>query len=551
MVELAEAGGIPALNKRAEKSWHYQLGRLVVTRFQLFQLAVLVLMAINVFYRLSSAVVSDMDEARYGVAASEMLDAHNWLVPTYGGRTEYWNLKPPLGYWLIQASYSIFGRSVFALRLPAALCALGVVLLTMTIGRRWFGRRVAILAGLFMATCFGFLSHHGARSGDLDAQLTLISMLLLWQVPKLSVSSASRLWFGLLFGVAFLLKSFAIMPFAIASVIYLLWVDDKKTRVRDWLPALMVFVGIVGAWMLVRTIKDGTAYFVVRMTYEDLFLRATHEVDHGSRYAPWGYAASLFDRFAPWPVFIVVGWLYKLRGKVSASQPLYRLVMLWALVPLSLFSLAHTHHHWYLNPAYPAFAMLSAIALLNITKRQVSMLARNLMVGLLAVLLVACEVRVIKRCAHRDRMPPSQRFLSSLGKYNLRHGTPLQASFPLSHSERFILQVVCGFDVRDPETEAVKGAATPAYPTLSLSRMPSALQDSRMEPLPGTVLAQYHDLMLLKHDVPVTGLAESQSDINTATPNHDLFTLQRTGVGDHLHGRHGRRSRTAGYRHGF
>ena len=40
---------------------------------------------------------------------------------------------------------------------------------------RWFGRRAAILAGLFMTTCFGFLSNHGARSGN--SGLTLFSKL--------------------------------------------------------------------------------------------------------------------------------------------------------------------------------------------------------------------------------------------------------------------------------------------------------------------------------------------------------------------------------------
>jgi hypothetical protein len=166
-------------------------------------------------------------------------------------------------------------------------------------------------------------------------------------------------------------------------------------------------------------------------------------------------------------------------------------------------------------------------------------------------LLVACEVRVIKRSAHRDRMPSSQRFLSSLGKYNLRHGTPLQTSFPLSHSERFILQVVCGFDVRDPETGATNGAATPAYPALTLLRMPAALDELKMQKPLGTVLAQDHDLILLKHDMPVTGSGESQPDINIVAEDNGLMILQRpAGFRDHIHGRH-RRSRTADYRHRF
>lgn len=491
---VVHADSLRARAMQVKPSWSYRLGWLVITRFHSVMLAVMLLMAINVFYGLSTAVVSDMDEARYGVAASEMLDAHDWLVPTYGGQPEYWNLKPPLGYWLIQASYSLFGRSVFALRLPSALCALGVVFFTMMFARRWFGSRVAILSGLFTATCFGFLSHHGARSGDLDAQLTLIAALLLMQVPSLGTSYVHRLLFGVLFAVAFLLKSFAIMPFAVATCIYLMFFSGEQVRLRDWLPSLVVFVSIVGTWMLIRSWHDGTAYFVVRMTYEDLFMRATSEIDNGSSYSPWRYAASLFDRFAPWPFFMALGWLYQFRARTRPSQPAYRLVMLWALAPLCLFSLAHTHHHWYLDPAYPAFAMLSAIGFVAIIKWQSAERSRALLVVTLAVMLIACETRVLMRCIERDRMPPAQLFLASLGKFKHHRGTQLRANYPLSHSERFILQVICGFDVTDSSQSTLTSAAITSGVTLFKASSPA---EHPFVESTHAVLAEHNDLLLI------------------------------------------------------
>ncbi len=146
--------------------------------------AVFALMAFNAFWGLGDTLVRDLDEARYGVAASEMLHRHSLLVTTYAGATEFWNLKPPLGYWMLELSYLAVGETPLGLRLPAAVCGLLTVALTMLAGRRMGGWRTGILAGIMLATSTGLLAQHGARSAQLDSQLTLILLLLLMLAPK-------------------------------------------------------------------------------------------------------------------------------------------------------------------------------------------------------------------------------------------------------------------------------------------------------------------------------------------------------------------------------
>jgi hypothetical protein len=501
MTELvAEATQAMMGTGRQERSWNYRLGHLVVTHYWFSQLFVMALMTVNVFWRLSSTVISSMDEARYGVAASEMLNAREQWIPTYGGLAEYWNLKPPLGYWLIEASYALFGRTVWALRLTSALCALGAVMLTMAFCRRWFGRRAAILAGLFVTTCFGFLSSHGARSGDLDAALTLILLLALIQVPNLRDSQMRRLAWGLLLALGFLLKSFAILPFALAAVICLAWTERERVPWRQWVPAVVLFAGIVGSWALVRTIKDGTAYFVIRMTYEDLFMRSTHLIDSGS-YSLWGYAIALFDRFAPWPVIVILSWGYQSRGaEADKHEFVRRLLVLWAFVPLCLFSLARTQHHWYLDPTYPAWAILAAVALLAIMRSVKGEFGRSILLCVAALALTACEVRLLGRVAVSDRRPSSQLFLASLRNCQSLRGEPLYAAFSLSHSERFILQVMDGFDVGEPGPDANR---------MDLPQRPSGLvlysKHGHRAPYYASsdpsIVAQSEDYLLIDRDV--------------------------------------------------
>jgi 4-amino-4-deoxy-L-arabinose transferase-like glycosyltransferase len=459
------ADDLPGEHRRHRHSLNYLLGRLALRHYALAVALILMLAVMNCFWRLSSSVISDLDEARYGVAASEMLHNHSALVATYAGKPEYWNLKPPLGYWMQELSYKAFGPTVFALRFPAALCTLMVIALTMSTCKHWYGRRPALLAGLMLTTCFGLVSHHGGRSGDLDSALTLIMLVAVIQVPRLVQSSVARLLWAGMFALGFLLKSFAILPFVAITMLYLLCSGDwRRTRGFDWLPAIAVLSSIVLAWVLARCWVDGSVYFVSRMFHEDLIQRSTRVIDV-EIYKPWGYVAVLLDRFAPWPMFILaatvlrVGRVVALRGfgtqQAELSPPSIanqsRLIWLWALAPLLAFSLVRTQHHWYLDPTYPAWSILAACASLNLMALGARR-ARVIAVSLIVIGLMFCETRILFRVFRTDRRPAAQAFLLSLpNRLRLPADTIIVATFPLSHSERFILQVVDGYRVHEPD----------------------------------------------------------------------------------------------------
>jgi 4-amino-4-deoxy-L-arabinose transferase-like glycosyltransferase len=468
MSNLSVALPAPVLCATTARSLNFRFGRFVLRHYGVWAAFTLLLAWANCFWRLSSNGVSDLDEARYGVAASEMLRSHSVLVATYAGQPEYWNLKPPLGYWMQELAFRLLGPTVFAMRLPSALCALALVGLTLSVARRWFGRREALLAALVLTSCFGFMSYHGARSGDLDSALSLILLLAMVQTPQLAQSSSARLlWSGML-ALGFLLKSFAILPFVLATVVYLLWSGDwRRIRSQQWLPALLLFGGVVVAWMLARVRHDGSAYFVSRMFREDLFWRATRVLDDET-VRPWGYLAVLFERFAPWPLLLLAA-LSMARSTVGLQSPYMRLLLLWTLVPLLSFSLARTQHHWYLDPTYAAWSMLTAIAAMRLMRSGVSQL-QVLTLGVVVLALLLCEVRVIRRIGWTDRPPPSQTFLMSL-RARLPAKGRLYAYFPLSHSERFILEVVDGYRISELAATPLSSLSGPdAHAVLLLRR---------------------------------------------------------------------------------
>jgi len=92
-------------------------------------------------------------DSQYAGAAREMIESHQWLLPTNDGLPRL--QKPPLLYWLILLSCKIFGTNEAAARLPIALAIVATVAFTFLIGERlrdcWHG----FLAGLIYLSCCG------------------------------------------------------------------------------------------------------------------------------------------------------------------------------------------------------------------------------------------------------------------------------------------------------------------------------------------------------------------------------------------------------------
>lgn len=109
------------------------------------------------------------DEGRYAQIPREMLTANEWIVPTLQG--EPYLDKPPLMYWLVMASFAMFGYHDWAARLIPAMAMHASVLLTYLLGRRLVGERPAFWGALLLTVSPIFLGV--GRLLVLDGLLTL------------------------------------------------------------------------------------------------------------------------------------------------------------------------------------------------------------------------------------------------------------------------------------------------------------------------------------------------------------------------------------------
>jgi 4-amino-4-deoxy-L-arabinose transferase-like glycosyltransferase len=98
-------------------------------------------------------VIFDDNEGLYAGAVREMHQSGNWLSPTSNGFPRV--QKPPLVYWAMLASTTLFGENEFALRLPNALATVGWIVATYLIMRRIGGERFGLASALVLASMLG------------------------------------------------------------------------------------------------------------------------------------------------------------------------------------------------------------------------------------------------------------------------------------------------------------------------------------------------------------------------------------------------------------
>ena len=129
-------------------------------------LLLLTLICVAIFMTHLDALWVNVMEARNFVTAREMLLDSNWLLTTLNGEPRY--QKPPLPTWLSAVSAFLFGiKSVFAMRLPAALVSVTMVLITYIFTKKLTNNNTyAFISSLILATSF-FIVFSG-RNGQWD-----------------------------------------------------------------------------------------------------------------------------------------------------------------------------------------------------------------------------------------------------------------------------------------------------------------------------------------------------------------------------------------------
>ncbi len=309
------------------------------------------------FFNLGGEELHDCDEARHGINAYEMMQSGDYVVTTYDGEPDYWNLKPPLTDYCIILGYRIFGLNATGLRFYSALSMMITMIVLALWTKRRFGSVASIATMVFLLGCGFIYGHHFARRGDADAQ-----MLMFYVIAMLCMLQSKRdvRWLygsALCFGLAFMSKSWHAALIPVTCFVFLLVTGQlPKLKLRHYL--LLIFFGLlpIAPWAVARIQRDGWTFFEKMFTI-DVVTRATtvHEVHSGS---PLYYVQHLLTDcttcIAMAACLGAVVWKAVRRTPVTKDQ---WGVALWFLTPLVLYSVCVSKLQWYIYVSLPALAV--------------------------------------------------------------------------------------------------------------------------------------------------------------------------------------------------
>jgi 4-amino-4-deoxy-L-arabinose transferase-like glycosyltransferase len=325
------------------------------------------------FYGLGHLPLVGPDEPRYAEVAREMYLRGDMVTPTLGGHT--WFEKPALLYWMMMASYRLFGVSEWAARFGPALSGLLTVFLVYWMGRR--SERAAegeqetsdspgLWGAVALASSVGMIAFSRAASFDVVVTCTTTAALACFFVAEIEESEKRRRWlmagFYAAVGASLLAKGLVgiVVPFGVIGLYYLMrreW--PRKGVILSALWGIPLACVVAGLWYAPVIARHGWA-FVDEFFIQHHFARFISDKYHHSQ-PFYFYLPVILILTLPWIVLFIKGLMSARRWKwrepsVESKSRVFALA--WLITPIAFFSFSGSKLPGYILPALPGAMLL-------------------------------------------------------------------------------------------------------------------------------------------------------------------------------------------------
>jgi len=310
------------------------------------------------------------DEPRFAAVARDMMLTGEWLFPRVGG--DLYQDKPPLFFWMLAASYAVFGSLRWSFLIPSFVAAGTTLFLIYDLGRRLVSREAGLAAAVMTVCTLHFMLV--MRGAQIDPVLCGMVTLSLYALLRHLLLGPAWGWYcigGFVAGLGVITKGVGFLPLLALIPFFLMrafaWrglatVDGGPIGWRWWLAPLAMLIGI-SLWlipMLVAVEASGAPEYAAYR--DEILLRQT--VD---RYAaawhhvkPWYYfiLEVIPPLWLPWSLLLF--WLVpRFRSAFRDRDARVWLPLSWALLVLLFFSFSPGKRGVYVHPALPALALAS------------------------------------------------------------------------------------------------------------------------------------------------------------------------------------------------
>jgi 4-amino-4-deoxy-L-arabinose transferase-like glycosyltransferase len=304
---------------------------------------------------ISSVSLLPPDEPKYAYASHKMLESGDFITPVFNDKPRF--DKPPLIYWLIVLSYSLFGVSDWAARVPSIISTLGVMIFIYLFSKKEFSRKTGILA-IFVFSCI-FHAWMIGRAIVPEATLVFFEVIALYCFYN-GIEERNKIYIYLGYlsvSLAFLTKGpvGVIIPLGIIGIYFFFRIGIRDTLKRVLNPiGILIFVMVGFPWYIVMLQKYGYAYFHEFFLYHNLYRFSGVARQHPFKF--YFYLPIFVVSLYLWLPFIqeikdYIKGIFQNKGKEF-------FFLIWAIFPLLFFSISVNKLHHYIFIVYPAVSIM-------------------------------------------------------------------------------------------------------------------------------------------------------------------------------------------------
>jgi 4-amino-4-deoxy-L-arabinose transferase-like glycosyltransferase len=324
----------------------------------------------------------DDADSTHAEAAREMVVTGDYVTLHVNG-VRYLE-KAPLPYWLVACSYKVLGVNEFSTRLPMVLSVMLLGLLALCWGRRGFGRRTGIYAGLFVYTCAGVYLFTRILIPEVLLSLLIAAALYCFLTALEPEAEAWRWYAGYaMMALGVLTKGLIALVFPCGAAFFFLLITGEWRRWREFrvLSGLALFLAIAAPWHILAGLRNpgtsghhGFFWFYFVNEHYLRFLGERFPKDYNKLPATLYWSLHLVWLF-PWSLYLPAAVKIAMqewrgcRSGADGQSAMQRqnafaartrlLCWIWAGVVLIFFAIS-TNQEYYTFPAYLPLLLLLA-----------------------------------------------------------------------------------------------------------------------------------------------------------------------------------------------